>query len=385
MIKRLTRLPHAAKSALARRVAWRYGNAELEMSKRREIARVTISELRSFTEKNSYIAYSVQAVGTAEMSSRYNWTGAQYYEGMAYFVPNGAATLVAWDGDDGLCKWAIEHIDNEPFKWTGGCIFQDKLFCFPRASNELLICDLGQESLRKVDLGQGYRGEHHYGGVMTARGMVYQPPRNTDHILSIDLASSSLHAKKIPLAPPFVGAKLRYCGSFLHPNGLVYFLPERDERVLVFDPETEQFKRIGPPIDAMVFDVALAPDGNLYGFSAAGYGLLQIDIKRESVEMLKTGIDQPGCYGTKLGLNGRLYGVAGKGGCFLEYDPTTREAKVIGKGLNEGVVTCAGATVTQHGMIVCAPCQEGTVYALRPSESCVIPKQLFVDCFSDCY
>lgn len=369
---------------IGRRVAWRYGNAAEPFKGDPDAAACELNALRAFVDANRSLEYEVKRIGAVAAPGRFRWTGAQAHGGLVRCIPNGSSSVLRFDesGDWGRDDFISFH-SHDPFQWTGGCLHEGRLFGFPRASNQLLMQDLMEGDVAICDLGTNYEGEHHYGGVVTADGVVVQPPRNTDHLLMIHL--DDRETRTIHLAPPALSLRLRYCASFLHPNGLVYFAPERDEKVVVFDPKTHRFRRIGSPVRAMVFDLALAMDGNLYGFSAAEPGILRIDVREEEATMIRTDWGVPGCYTSKLGINGRIYGIPGRGDSFLEFDVESHGIKVIGHADDAKVVHCAGGCVTESGVIACAPCEGAGLYLLEPTAPRMIPERLRRSCFVDCY
>lgn len=109
------------------------------------------------------------------------------------------------------------------FKWTGGCIYNGKLFSFPHSKNTLLVYDISSDMFKEIDCGFNNTAEHHYGGVCPTDGIVYQPPKNTNHILKWDLKTKS--CRKIEINN---GQNCRYCGTVIHPDGYIYFIPEKD-------------------------------------------------------------------------------------------------------------------------------------------------------------
>ena len=135
------------------------------------------------------------------------------------------------------------------FKWTGGCGYKGKGYGFPRKDNSLLEIDVCKKIVKEIPLYTHYRGEHHYGGVVTPDGILYQPPRNADHILRIDLNNYETRRIFIP------GSKdhYRYSSSVILPNGDIYMIPEFGHRMMVLNTTTEKVELFGNPSDHMVF------------------------------------------------------------------------------------------------------------------------------------
>lgn len=341
-----------------------------------------LESLGSYIEKNNELLIKIETF-SVENQVQYKWVGGQINEKNDLFgVVNGATNVLKFSN----LNQSIEYFGELPqqnFKWTGGCIYNKYFYGFPRSSNELLKVDVEKEATQRLTLELNYSCEHHYGGVLTRKGIVYQPPRDTDHILAIDLTTLKCH--RIPLAPQWMRIKFRYCGSVLHPNGFIYFLPERGEKVIKFDPDTEVVAYIGGALDCMVFDAAIALDGNIYGFSAYSRGVLKIDVMSNTTEMIHQEII-PGCYGTKLGPNGKLYGIPGDGDDFLEFDLQKDLVNSIGKVAEFGNAKCAGGAVDHLGNIYCIPAFGNILYKICfKGIAAKIPKELYDDFFVDCY
>ena len=384
ILRRLQKLLGAARQIISCRIAGMYGNSRDAFQMDDRAVTELVKSLNVFTGGNKDITYSVESLGSAEGKGRFKWTGASADDEAAFLIPNSSNEILRVDDKGVIGRHAIRVCqDSGSFRWTGGCIYQGRLYCFPRSSNFLLEYDMSSGEIREIDLGQNYRGEHHYGGVLVPGGKVILPPRNTDHLLVVDL--NSMKAHRVQLAPQYLNLRLRYCCSVLHPNGLVYFAPERHDRVLVFNPETEEFRRMGRSVNAMVFGMAFAPDGCLYGFSAVEKGILRIDTINETADMIRCDYGIPGCYGTKLGINGHLYGIPGKGTRFLEFCPEDHSITRLAYACSDNLVTCAGGSVRRDGVIVCAPCEEDKLLDLMPSTRRTIPDTLYELCFSDCY
>lgn len=369
-------LPDRAKEA----VAW--CAADRSELPRRDCG-ACIEGLAGLVSENRDLGYFLSAPVPVGKVGEFDYVGVQSVDGdRAVFVPNGANHFAIVGRDGSVERICFDKRGNEgPFRWTGGAVWHGSLVCFPRTSNEMLLLDLRSREAHLIDLGQGYAREHHYGGVLVG-DVVYQPPRGEDHILRTDLRSMA--SRRIPLAPKRIGFKPRYCGSILHPNGLVYFLPERG-RVIEFDPATDRFRFIGRPVNAMAFSAALAPDGCLYGFSGYSRGVLRIDPERGSVEMLRRDIGCPGAYGTRLGVNGKLYSVPGDGNAVLELDPETLEVRgLCALGAPGGKAKCAGSATLRDGTLAFAPALGSDAYFLEPERPADIPGEIY-DLFNDCY
>lgn len=359
------------------------GNCSSADPLKHEDAVKELTSLRRFIERNAAVDYELTDVIPIVSPHQYDFVGAQAWDNNVFFIPNGTHQLVWIDNEKKVhAKSFIAPNEAMSFRWTGGGIFDGRLWCFPRMSNSILSFDLLSKEARLDDLGQCYEGEHHYGGTMVD-GWAYLPPRNSDHILAIDLASKEAH--RIGLAPAWLKARFRYCGSVRHPNGMIYFLPETGDRVIEFNPLLESVRFIGESIDATVFDACVDSSGIIFGFSAASKGILRVDPDNETSSMIRTDIGCPGCYGSKMGANGKIYGVPGDGSLFLELDPVTHSVRGLSGVPVLGTAKCAGGAVLKDGSIVCAPAFGKTIFILAPRQKLIIPEALHGRFFTDSY
>lgn len=307
--------------------------------------------------------------------------GILVYGTIACLIPNSSRQVMLFNTSTlEYEKWG--WLSDGRFKWTGGGQKNQYIFAFPRAFNKILQIDCQELKTEEIDISLNYKGEHHYGGVLCKNGMIYQPPRNTDHLLAINTISWEVH--KIKLLHGYIHYKLRYCGSVLHPNGYIYFLPERNERVIMFHPSTEKFIFIGRFIsECMVFHAVVSVDGNIYGFSLYN-GILKIDVRKNSVKMLYPD-KYFGCYGTKMGINGKIYGILGNGETFWEYNVVGHELKRIKNIDNTQKAKCAGGLTDRSGNIHMVPAFGNEIYTLDFGNKEIIPEKLYEQYFSDNY
>lgn len=338
-------------------------------------------EYREFVKANRLVKYHVSFERLPEIKEKHKWVGAQYYNGVVYGIPNDMHAVLKYK-EDGSVEF-IGDMSSDVFKWTGGCIWKNNLYGFSRTKNSLFKMSLENEKLQEIELQQGFHREHHYGGVCTEDGKVYQPPRNSNHILAWDLKEET--AKKIPLISADDDNRYRYCGSIYHPNGYIYFLPERGHKVIKMDVKTEKLTFIGEDIDGMVFDAKVALDGNIYGYSAYCNGIIRIDTSNDNVEMIHKEI-RPGAFGTKLGLNGHLYSIPGDGNEVLDFDPLTDTIESIFH-IDENLkAKYAGGATTTNGVIVGVPAEGNKIICLRPDINNIdIPISIYRNYFRDCY
>jgi hypothetical protein len=323
--------------------------------------------LCEFLESNRNVQYCSSYAVHGNIGE-FKWVGGVYARDRIVGIANGSQSCLNINLQDKTIQ-EIGDLEKGAFRWSGGCYLNNIVYGFPRSSTSLLVFPLdGVPS--EHDLHLKYNGEHHYGGVCTLDGIVYQPPRNSNTILKINLNTKEV--KEIVISNYKI---FRYCGSIIHPNGLIYMLPEYKERVMIIDPKTDHIYFIGKPITSMVFSACVAEDGNIYGFSAYSRGILKIDVVNDCAEMLlKT--EYFGCYGTVLGVNGKIIGIPGDGNKIIEYNINTNKAIVISELQERCPAKCAGSAVDSYGTIYCIPALGDKVYQIKPIQKVNIPDEI---------
>lgn len=304
--------------------------------------------------------YNIKAIDISGLDKAdYKWCGGVRDFRYFYAIPNDAQCILKIDMETGTPK-IIRIPFSQTRGWTGGAIYQDVLYGFPRSANYLLAMDIKSQTVKMIPLGTNYLEEHHYGGVVTQSGILYQPPRNTNHILKINLNTKK--CEKIYIDSVNRKMTYRYTTGVVHRNGLIYFFPERGEKVMVLRLEGERIYFIGDRLNAMAFGGAIACDDNIYGFSAYEEGILYINTQKNTAQMIHREIGVSGCYGTKVGRNGKIYGIPGNQNWIWEYDCVhdiaTRKMEMP-EDLKE--CTYAGAAVSDEGDIWCVPVKGGGI------------------------
>lgn len=295
---------------------------------------------------------------------KWKWVGGVYWKGQIYSIPNAERT--------GLCINPIERNYNiigctkvGTFKWTGGCVYKEKIYGFPRKESSILVIDPGTREMMEEKLDCAYRGEHHYGGICTDKGIVYQPPRDTDHILKVDL--NDLTTEEILITKR--GEKHRYTASIEHPDGSIYMIPEAGRKVLRVHPITEEIETIGDVLDAYVFGVVVGLDGNIYGYCNEGRGILKIDVIKKQVSRVCEEIGEASSYGSVVGLNGKIYNIPAHGNYIWEFDIEKQSVIQVFCLKENGIAKCAGAGIGHDGTICMIPASGEYIYYLSTEES----------------
>lgn len=191
-------------------------------------------EYMSFVNENKDLTPEFKYIPLTEKQNSFQYVGGQISNGNLYSIVNSSEKMLIYNILNNKMDF-VGNFDKSDFKWTGGCIYNNDLYAFPRTENSLLKYCPETNSSEKIPCDFKYEKEHHYGGVCTNEGIIYQPPRNSDHILKWDIKNKT--CKKIQINN---GANARYCGSVIHPNGYAYFIPEKDFCVIKMDLKTEK-------------------------------------------------------------------------------------------------------------------------------------------------
>ena len=336
-------------------------------------------EYRQFISRHRDITYEPQILTENLGSEKYKWVGGVYNKSQFVCFPNGSSQLLIAD-NAGTSKI---NVGTGAYKWTGGCIYNKNIYAFPRSKESFLKFKTEEKRAEEVVVGYKYEGEHHYGGECTENGIVYQPPRNCDHILKTDLNTGICY--KLQLTPGILDLKFRYCGSILHPNGFIYFFPEEPGKVIKLNPINDSWYFISKKIYLPVYDAKVGCNGNIYGFSNYGKGILKIDVEHDQVKVLYETLET-GAYGTKLGINGRMYSIPGDSMTVWEFDPETEKCKSFYKLRNNGKAKYAGGATGTDGTIYFTPANAETLMILEAKGNGYnIPDYLYTYFFKDCY
>ncbi|QAR34189.1 hypothetical protein EP073_12475 [Geovibrio thiophilus] len=316
--------------------------------------------LRFADSNSSMLLDCIKKIQVKKMGYKAKWVGGTLFGDMLFCIPNSADCVMVYNIKNDDVSY-FGDVGSESYKWTSCCVYKDKIYGFPRSSNSLLEIDPQKMTVSLVPLNTSYKGEHHYAGAVTADGLMYLPPRDENHILAVDLNTYS--AEKIPLCPSTLKIKFRYQNGILHYDGNIYFFPENNEKVLVLNPETKSFRYIGNKLNCYVFEAQICGDGNIYGFSNKK-GILKIDVKNQTTEMLHNDIIF-GSYGTKHGLNGKLYSMPGASSIIYEYDTGKDILTHVSSVEEQGKAKCAGGVTTDDGSIIAVPAYGDYLYRFK--------------------
>ena len=318
-------------------------------------------EYHNFIDKNKHASIAkVEKNKVKAINCKGKWVGAVHLGDFVFGIPNSANCVVAYNIKSGNLSY-FGNVGDLQYKWSGGCQYENKIYAFPRSSNSMLSIDPQMMKISLIPLNTQYKRQHHYAGVVTSSGMMCLPPRDENHILLINL--KTYEVDKIYLCPHKMKLKFRYQNGIMHNDGKIYFFPERNAKILVLNPENKEFYYIGEALNCFVFDAQVCYDGNIYGFSREN-GILKIDIEKQRTAMIHKNIHF-GSYGTKQGLNGKIYSVPGGSSKIYEYDPKNDKVTEVSSIDEQGKAQCAGGVTLSDGSIVTIPAYGNYIYRYR--------------------
>lgn len=335
------------------------------------------NKYKEFINANRTLRPDISIINLPQKQNRFQYVGAQYCNGRIYGIVNSAETMLVYDIHKNEFSFIGNFSDND-FKWTGGCIYHGSIYMFPRAEQTLLSYNPDAKTFSEIESSVVFENEHHYGGVCTDEGFLYQPPRNSNHILKWDIKSKKSSKINIDTNKVF-----RYCGSVLHPNGYIYFIPEKEGRIIKMNIANEKIEYIGDAIDGFAFDCSILPDGNIYGFRT-DKGILKIDTQNDEVFILHDDI-YIGAYGTKTGINGMIYSLPGYTNIMWEYDYINNSLKKIYSVNEINNVYYAGGAVDLSGNIYAVPVFADNILKIGFGRDVRIEKDIYNHFFKDFY
>lgn len=320
-----------------------------------------LQEFKSFAEKNKDIKFRYKLYNFVH-DVDHACVGVKQYNKTLVFVPNDINYLFIISDTDNE-RYDLDNVNK--FKWTGGSIYKESLYCFPRSANKILQYNFLSKKINSIEVDAYINingDEHHYGGIVLENGVMIQPPRNSNYIFIYNI--NTKEEKKIKICPSFMSGNFRYSAIILHPNGFIYLIPENG-KVIKMNSSTYKRKFIGKSINPMVYDLKVLPDGNIYGYSAYKKGLLKIDVYRDTVTMIME--DYPiFSYNSKLGFDGCLYSCPGRNNSIWKYDCYENTIKKVAE--IQELSDCmhyAGGCTTTNGNIVCSPIKEKNFLVLE--------------------
>ena len=297
----------------------------------------------------------------------YKWVGVVHGEDdNIYAIPTGAKGILKINTKTGQYT-IFGKVEGKNFKYTGGCLYKDGyIYGFPRRSNNLLKIDTKKQKVEEIPLDIYYdeTKDHHYSGTLH-KDIAYLAPREADHILAINLKDYS--TKKIGTGQ--IPKDYEYCGAIMHYNGLIYFFPNNEvSRIMVLNPETEQIEFIGETNGYLYGSGAIANNGCIYGFTAySNGGILKIDPKTNEVSRILQNEVESGFFGTKMGINGKMYSVPGISNRIYEFEPETENVRLVYtlEDDNNTDARCAGGMIDSEGNIWLTPAKGDKIYKLK--------------------
>ena len=148
--------------------------------------------------------------------------------------------------------------------------------------------------------------------------------------------------------------------------------------------KTEEINYIDNPVCGMAFNPAIAANGNIYGFRS-GNGILKIDTKTDEVKILFEDC-KIGSYGTKCGINGKLYSLPGYTTDVWAFDPFSESLEKCYSIDEQNQVNYAGGATHLNGDIYAFPVHNDSILKITFAKRDVnIPLDVYNTFFKDCY
>ena len=247
-------------------------------------------------------------------------------------INNSAGKTMLYYPDERKTEY-IGNLAGLKFSYTGGGIFDGKVYGFPRNSNKILEIDIKARQVEEIDIGLPFVPVedkkvifgHHYAGIMLGN-VIVTPPRLHNEIWLIDVKSKTYRRAQHEILD-----KNHYNGAVLHPNGKIYFTPMKGSRVAELDLVNSTIRTVGEPVSNPLFGGIAYSDGCIYSFSQI-VGLYKINPRENKVEMIRDKTDDGiligGSYGTICHYNGKMYNIPGNSANLYEYNPETEKCKV---------------------------------------------------------
>ena len=289
-------------------------------------------------------------------------------------IPNGYPHILDIDPENcNIEQWG-EVLLPEKKGWTGGGLASDgKVYAFPRGANSILQIDTLCKKIEYLHIPVSYSEEHHYGGVINNKDVIYQPPRFQHNVLKYDIKKCDY--KEIALHDYF-RKKFLYYGGMMDKEGNGYFFPSgRYCKVCMVDTDGN-VELIGKRFGYARFNSgAMAANGHIYGFSTTENGILHIDTNNKNTEIILN-TAPGGYYGAKLAFNGRIYGIPGNSDNVIEFDPQINKITDIIPlpDIEKGTkAKCAGGAIDKKGNIWCVPAKGHYIYKISFKNIMAIP------------
>lgn len=238
------------------------------------------------------------------------------------------------------------------------------------------------------------------GGVLAPNGIIYCAPYNAGYILKIDTRDDSLSVMKdgdsiidvdLSSSDNYSGSGT-YCyqGAVLGPNGKVYFIPHNAKYIAEVDPVTDTLKMYTDiPIDASNAGIAtykysggvLGPDGYIYMVPCRANKVLRFDATKDTisgVEVVTTNFKTTNttyykyCGGV-LGPDGSIFFIPLDSSAASNYSHKPYILSTQEDGLNQEIGTQTlyaykwrGGVLAPNGCIYCAPFGRNEILKISP-------------------
>ena len=115
----------------------------------------------SFIETNKDLNYTCFEKNLAIEKKAHSFVGAVEDTGSLYLIPNDYKSICVIKKSER--ESFVGDLGDDTFKYTGECVYKNRLVLFPRKSKEYIILYLDSKTIEMVSNGESGNAEHHYG------------------------------------------------------------------------------------------------------------------------------------------------------------------------------------------------------------------------------
>lgn len=315
-----------------------------------------------------YIDAIDSSVSYEEASEIHASTGVlQYVGGLCannkiYCCPNSSDNILVYDTEKDTVYHIGQGLGTNQFKWTGLVCHNGFIYTIPRGGNSMLRIDPVTDEVTVIDLETtfnvnpygDYRDSHHYNGAISDEGYLYCPPTYMNNPTSDKLWKINMTT----FASEFIDFPVGCSGCTRHPteNKIIFIA---DNKLILWDCTDDTYEEIDTEITGsadMLYDprypgymIGIYKDGG-YAFNLTDHSISTINLPYNS-----TG------YGITLGLDGKYWHFDNGKCLWFTFDGTKLEACPMGR---YPTYTCSGASPAVAGQAID---NDGNIYGIPAS------------------
>ena len=325
-----------------------------------------ITSIRKVIDANKQKTYSSTVKKIGGFNYELKYVGGVFSNDKIFGLPNHSTDCLEINTHFD-CYSKFSHLSDGNFKWSGGYNADDgNIYCLPRTSDSICIINPNTQQAYEQPIHTFNNGvETFYGGLVLKDNMYILSRRSNDKICVVNINDFSVRYINLP-------SKVSLVSAIYHPNGNMYMFPHGTGKVLKMNIQSEEISEIGDSIDSDTFGCVIAYDGNIYGYNGVWCtGITKVDVENDTTSILHSN-EVSKMYGTKLGINGKIYGVCGDSNEIYSYDIETDKLSVLmDVSDTEGDETyneakCAGGCVAENGAIYMIPAKGRFILKISP-------------------